>query len=72
VLASSSETNPVWSPDGRYIAFTSDRASRRRKQERNGRDFELYTVRANGTHLRRLTSNHAPDLHPDWQSVARG
>jgi TolB protein len=63
------ETNPVWSPDGAFIAFTSDRASRRRHQERNGSDFELYTMRTDGTDVRRLTRNHAPDLHPDWQRL---
>jgi TolB protein len=63
------ETNPVWSPDGRFIAFTSDRASHARRQERNGPAFELYTMRADGTAVRRLTFNHVPDLHPDWQRL---
>jgi TolB protein len=63
------ETNPVWSPDGQFIAFTSDRASKRRKQERNGSAFELYTMRTDGSAIRRLTFNHVPDLHPDWQRL---
>jgi Tol biopolymer transport system component len=63
------ETNPVFSPDGAFIAFTSDRASARRHQERNGRAFELYTMRTDGTGVRRLTHNRAPDLHPDWQRL---
>jgi TolB protein len=63
------ETNPVWSPDGQLIAFTSDRASTARRQERNGRAFDLYTMRADGTAIRRLTSNGAGDLHPDWQRL---
>jgi TolB protein len=63
------ETNPVWSPDGQLIAFTSDRASTARRQERNGRAFDLYTMRTDGTAIRRLTSNGGGDLHPDWQRL---
>jgi TolB protein len=63
------ETNPVWSPDGRFIAFTSDRASHARHQERNGDAFELYTMRSDGSAIRRLTADHTGDLHPDWQRL---
>jgi Tol biopolymer transport system component len=63
------ETNPVWSPDGRLVAFTSDRAASGRRQERNGSAFELYTMRTDGRAVRRLTFNHVPDLHPDWQRL---
>ena len=47
---------PQWSPDGERILFTSNL----------GGDFELYTVRPDGTDLRRLT--HAPgnDAHSAW------
>ncbi len=47
---------PHWSPDGSRILFTSNRDG----------DFELYTVRPDGTDLRRLT--HAPgnDAHSTW------
>ncbi len=65
------ETNPVWSPDGRLIAFTSDRHVKRGKRERGGPDFELYRMRANGTRIRRLTRNSVPDLLPDWQARSR-
>jgi TolB protein len=65
------ETNPVWSPDGRLIAFTSDRHVKRGKRERWGPDFELYVMRANGSRIRRLTHNSVPDLVPDWQPIPR-
>jgi TolB protein len=65
------ETNPIWSPDGRLIAFTSDRHVKRGKRERLGPDFELYVMRANGSRIRRLTHNAVPDLYPDWQALPR-
>ena len=57
---------PAWSPDGTTIAFTS------------GRDFndEIYTIRADGTHLVRLVDDHArnatypEDWYAAWQPTA--
>lgn len=48
---------PQWSPKGDAILFTSDRA--------NG-DFELYTIRPDGTGLRRLTNVFGNDAHASW------
>ena len=62
------ESTPVWSPDGRWIAFASDRHVARGPRERNGADFELYVMRADGTQVRRLTRNRVPDLYPSWQA----
>ena len=47
---------PQWSPDGERIMFTSNL----------GADFDLYTIRPDGTDLRQLT--HAPgnDAHSAW------
>jgi len=63
------ETHPVWSPDGRRIAFTSDRHAKGGELELLGPAFELYTMRADGRGLRRLTHNRVPDLHPNWQPI---
>ncbi len=49
--------NPTWSPDGQTIAFETNR----------DRDFEIYSVRLDGSDLRNLT--HAPqgdDRMPAW------
>jgi Tol biopolymer transport system component len=63
------ETHPVWSPDGRRIAFTSDRHAKGGRLEPLGPAFELYTMRADGRDVRRITRNRVPDLHPNWQPL---
>jgi Tol biopolymer transport system component len=68
VLATSAfETNPVPSPDGTRIVFTSDRD--RRGPTRLGPGTEVYTMKLDGTDIVRLTTNQAPDLFPDWQRL---
>jgi Tol biopolymer transport system component len=52
----SDDLNPVWSPDGREIAFRSDRDG----------NWELYTIRPDGSGIRRLTNNPAVDATPSW------
>jgi Tol biopolymer transport system component len=49
---------PAWSPDGRWIAFVSDR------DDPLG---EIYVVRTDGTGLRRLTHNHRAEAQPAWR-----
>jgi TolB protein len=47
---------PTWSPKGDAIMFTTDRDG----------DFELYTIRPDGTGLRRLTNSPGNDAHSIW------
>jgi Tol biopolymer transport system component len=61
------ETNPIPSPDGTRIAFTSDRD--RRGPVRQGPGFELYTAKTDGTDVVRITRNRVPDIFPDWQRL---
>jgi TolB protein len=61
------ETNPIPSPDGTRILFTSDRD--RRGPERLGPGTELYTMAVDGSDVVRLTDNRRPDIFPDWQRL---
>ena len=48
---------PTWSPDGKQIAFVS---------ERDGGHGEIYIMDADGSNVRRLTYHSAGDADPDW------
>ena len=57
------ESTPVWSPDGKYLTFASDR---------NG-NFDVYIMPADGGAARRLTTHSASELStaftPDGKQV---
>jgi len=55
------DTFPGWSPTGKLIAFTS---------WRNG-DFDIYSIRPDGTALRRLTTAPGNDAHAAWSPDGR-
>jgi Tol biopolymer transport system component len=55
----------VWSPDGRQIAFASDRDS----TDENPSNYEIYTMRVDGANQVNRTNNPAFDFYPDWQPV---
>jgi Tol biopolymer transport system component len=57
-----SEYNPVWSPDGRSIAFT------RRPREHWRYDDDIYVLKADGTEGRNLTHNPQDDYDPVWSA----
>ena len=50
-----------WSPDGRRIAFNSNRDD----------NYEIYVMDADGSNARRLTHNEATDWMPSWSPSSR-
>ena len=57
ILTSEYDNLPFWSPDGSLITFT-------RKHEEN--NFDIYTIRPDGSDLRELTTTPANDAHAVW------
>lgn len=51
------ELTPSWSPDGRRIAFASDRDG----------NFEIYVMEADGSRPVRLTNHPGLDIAPAWR-----
>jgi Tol biopolymer transport system component len=58
---SGSDLEPVGSPDGKEIVFTTNRDG----------NYELYKITPEGTGLTRLTDNPANDLSPNWSPDSR-
>jgi Tol biopolymer transport system component len=57
MLTNHSQDNfPVWSPKGNLIAFTSKRES----------NYDLFTIKPDGTDLKRITSDPGNEAHSVW------
>jgi Tol biopolymer transport system component/uncharacterized membrane protein len=57
-FSTGTDVGAVWSPDGRKIAFTSNRTG----------NNEIFIMDANGGNLVNLTNNSASDQRPAWSS----
>src|SRR5438445_82960 len=51
-----SNIRPAWSPDGKQIAFQTNRDG----------PYHIYVMSADGSNVRQLTSGDADDRHPAW------
>jgi len=49
-----------WSPDGSQIIFVTNK-------DGNSNGGEIYTMKADGTNLKRLTNNQRVEEHPKWK-----
>jgi Tol biopolymer transport system component len=56
-------SSPSWSPDGRRLYYGM-------KLDEFGAPYDVYTARADGTGLRRLTSGEQPRWSPDGMRIA--
>ena len=52
---------PAWSPDGGWITFVSDR---------DAEESDIYVMSADGSDVRRLTTDPAKDSFPTWAPAA--
>ena len=60
---SASDLNVDWSPDGTKITFVSNR---------DGGDYDIYTMDADGSDVAQVTTNSAvDDVNSDWQPLPR-
>ena len=53
---------PSWRPDGRKVAFMSNRETVTNPQG----DFEIFVMNADGSGVRQLTANRFDDEFPSW------
>jgi TolB protein len=51
-----------WSPDGKMIAFTSNR---------DGNHLDLYVINADGSGIRRLTNSAEEKVWPSWSPARK-
>ena len=70
----SDDALPNWRADGRKIVFSSDSnalGTNPTPPGSEGPDFELFTMRADGSHVRQITFNGLDDDDPAWSPDGR-
>ncbi|WP_198507391.1 TolB family protein [Mariprofundus ferrinatatus] len=64
------DVQPTWSPDGKWVAFTSNRSDSDGDMS-NKENWDIWMIRRDGRHLTRLTFNPAHDGAPAIGSNGR-
>lgn len=55
-------SSPQWSPDGKQIAFVSNRS----EQPDANRNTDIFLVSSEGGEVKKITTNEGPDEAPQW------
>ncbi|HEX6306659.1 MAG TPA: S9 family peptidase [Longimicrobiales bacterium] len=64
-------TNPAWSPDGRWIAYVSNRSNTTARDRGYSNNSDIYLVPADSGAPRQLTTNPGPDRNPSFSPDGR-
>lgn len=61
ISSSGSSYNPKWSPDGKYLAYVSDKSGK----------FQIYLCKPDGSGMKQLTSESGSVIEFDWSSDSK-
>jgi len=64
-------SGPTWSPDGRWIAFTTSRSNATVRDPNHTNNSDIYIVPSDSGAIRRLTSDPGPDRSPTFSPDGR-
>ena len=64
------DVQPTWSPDGKWVAFTSNRGDADMRHSNKG-NWDVWMISYDGRNLTRLTTNKAKDGAPEFAKNGR-